>query len=86
MNFKTGLNIKSPSRVNILSRLAFHLMQTSFMLRTRFSIPGLLLLLLLLGKESLNDYVLVNLKLDQALFKGKADLYVGVDNLFDVDL
>jgi vitamin B12 transporter len=36
-------------------------------------------------KKSLNDYVLVNIKLDQTLFKGKADLYVGVDNLFDVD-
>jgi outer membrane cobalamin receptor len=38
-----------------------------------------------LMKKSLNDYVLVNLKLDQALFKGKANLYIGVDNLFDVD-
>lgn len=36
-------------------------------------------------KKSLNDYALVNIKLDQTLFKGKADLYVGVDNLFDVD-
>jgi outer membrane cobalamin receptor len=38
-----------------------------------------------LSKRSLNDYVLFNFKLDQALLKGKADLYVGVDNLFDVD-
>jgi outer membrane cobalamin receptor len=38
-----------------------------------------------LQKRSLNDFVLVNLKFDQMLFKGKADLYVGVDNLFDVD-
>jgi outer membrane receptor protein involved in Fe transport len=38
-----------------------------------------------LQKKSLNDYVLVNLKLDQALLKGKANLYIGVDNLFDVD-
>ncbi len=38
-----------------------------------------------LEKRSLNDYVLVNLKLDQALLKGKANLYIGVDNLFDVD-
>ena len=38
-----------------------------------------------LEKKSLNDYVLVNLKFDQMLFKGKADLYLGVDNLFDVD-
>jgi outer membrane cobalamin receptor len=29
--------------------------------------------------------VLVNLKVDQMLLKGKADLYLGVDNLFDVD-
>ena len=38
-----------------------------------------------LEKRSLNDYVLVNLKVDQMLFKGKADFYLGVDNLFDVD-
>ena len=38
-----------------------------------------------LSKRLLNDYLLVNLKVDQMLFKGKADLYVGVDNLFDVD-
>jgi len=38
-----------------------------------------------LQKASLNDYALVNLKLDQELLKGKADLYLGVDNLFDVD-
>jgi outer membrane cobalamin receptor len=38
-----------------------------------------------LEKRSLNDFVLVNLKVDQMLLKGKADLYLGVDNLFDVD-
>ena len=36
-------------------------------------------------KKSLNDYALVNLKLDQALLKNRVNLYVGVDNLFDVD-
>jgi len=36
-------------------------------------------------KKTLNDYSLVNLKLDQALLKNKVNLYVGVDNLFDVD-
>jgi vitamin B12 transporter len=36
-------------------------------------------------KRSLNDYFLVNLRLDQALLKNKVNLYVGVDNLFDTD-
>ncbi len=36
-------------------------------------------------KKSLNDYALVNLKLDQALLKNRVNLYVGVDNLFDQD-
>jgi outer membrane cobalamin receptor len=33
----------------------------------------------------LNDYALVGLKFDQVLLKNRIDLYIGVDNLFDVD-
>jgi len=36
-------------------------------------------------KRELDDYTLVNLKLDQALLKNRLKLYVGVDNLFDED-
>ena len=38
-----------------------------------------------LQRKELNDYALVGLKLDQALLKNRLNLYVGVDNLFDVD-
>ncbi|MBI1921996.1 MAG: TonB-dependent receptor [Geobacter sp.] len=34
-------------------------------------------------KARLNDYVLVNLKLNQKLMDGKLNLYIGADNLFD---
>lgn len=34
-------------------------------------------------KAKLNDYTLVNLKLNQQVWGGKANLYVGADNLFD---
>jgi outer membrane cobalamin receptor len=34
-------------------------------------------------KASLEDYTIVNLKLEQRLFDGKMYLYVGADNLFD---
>jgi outer membrane cobalamin receptor len=34
-------------------------------------------------KARLNDYTVVNLKLSQRLMRGKATLYVGVDNLLD---
>jgi len=33
----------------------------------------------------LNDYTVVNLKLDQELLKGRLRLYLGADNLFDED-
>ncbi|MEW6571583.1 MAG: TonB-dependent receptor [Nitrospirota bacterium] len=36
-------------------------------------------------KKKLNDYTLVNLKLDQALLKGRLNLYLGADNVFDED-
>jgi outer membrane cobalamin receptor len=36
-------------------------------------------------KKKLDDYTLVNLKLDQMLLKNRLNLYVGVDNLFDVN-
>jgi outer membrane receptor protein involved in Fe transport len=38
-----------------------------------------------LSKKKLNDFTLVNVKVDQNLLKGKLLLYLGVDNLFDVD-
>ncbi len=38
-----------------------------------------------LERKELNDYTLVGLKLDQALLKNRLNLYLGVDNLFDVD-
>jgi vitamin B12 transporter len=38
-----------------------------------------------LEKKSLNDYALVNIKLDQAFFEGRMNLYLGADNLFDKD-
>ncbi len=38
-----------------------------------------------LRKKSLNDYFLVNLKLDQALLKGRLNFYLGADNVFDED-
>ncbi|GFO69041.1 TonB-dependent receptor [Geomonas limicola] len=34
-------------------------------------------------KAKLNDYTLVNLKLNQQVWGGRANLYVGADNLFD---
>ncbi len=36
-------------------------------------------------KEKLNDYILINLKMDKVLLKGLLRFYVGVDNLFDAD-
>jgi outer membrane receptor protein involved in Fe transport len=33
----------------------------------------------------LNDYTVVNLKLDKKLINDKLNLYLGVDNLFDED-
>lgn len=36
-------------------------------------------------RAKLNDYALVNVKLSQRLWDGKATLYVGADNLFDVN-
>jgi len=36
-------------------------------------------------KKKLDDYTLVNLKLDQLLLKKRLNLYFGVDNLFDAD-
>jgi len=36
-------------------------------------------------KRELNDYALMNIKLDQALLKDRLHLYLGVDNLFDKD-
>jgi vitamin B12 transporter len=38
-----------------------------------------------LEKKQLNDYTLVNLKLDQAFLKGRLNFYLGADNLFDED-
>ena len=38
-----------------------------------------------LKKENLDDYTLVNLKLDQALLKGRLNFYIGADNIFDED-
>jgi vitamin B12 transporter len=38
-----------------------------------------------LQKKSLNDYALVNLKIDQSLLKGRLSLYLGADNVFDED-
>jgi vitamin B12 transporter len=38
-----------------------------------------------LERKGLNDYTLVGLKIDQALLKNRLNLYIGVDNLFDVD-
>ena len=38
-----------------------------------------------LQKRKLNDYTLVNLKLDQAFLKKRLHIYVGADNLFDRD-
>jgi len=38
-----------------------------------------------LEKKSLNDYTLVNLKFDQELFNNLLRVYVGADNVFDVD-
>lgn len=39
----------------------------------------------LLLKRELNDYTLMNIKLDQALLNDRLHLYLGVDNLFDED-
>jgi vitamin B12 transporter len=36
-------------------------------------------------KRELNDYTLMNIKLDQALLNDRLHLYLGVDNLFDKD-
>ena len=36
-------------------------------------------------KKSLDDYTLVGVKLDQALLKGRLNLYLGADNIFDED-
>jgi vitamin B12 transporter len=36
-------------------------------------------------KRNLDDYTLVNLKLDQAFLNGKLDVYLGADNIFDED-
>ncbi|MBE0426151.1 MAG: TonB-dependent receptor [Nitrospirae bacterium] len=38
-----------------------------------------------LEKKKLNDYTLFNLKLNQALLKGRVNLYLGADNIFDED-
>ena len=38
-----------------------------------------------LEREKLNEYTLVNLKINQALLKGRLNLYLGADNVFDVD-
>jgi outer membrane cobalamin receptor len=38
-----------------------------------------------LQKRKLNDYTVVNCKLDQAILKKRLHLYLGVDNLFDRD-
>jgi len=38
-----------------------------------------------LVKKGLNDYTLVNLKLDQELIADRFNIYLGVDNLFDED-
>jgi outer membrane cobalamin receptor len=36
-------------------------------------------------KRNLDDYTLVNLKLDQAFLNGKLGVYLGADNIFDED-
>jgi outer membrane cobalamin receptor len=36
-------------------------------------------------KRNLDDYTLVNLKLDQAFLNGKLDVYLAADNIFDED-
>lgn len=36
-------------------------------------------------KKNLDDYTLVNVKLDQALLKGRLNFYLGADNVFDED-
>lgn len=36
-------------------------------------------------KKELNDYALVSVKIDKALFNDRLDLYVGADNLLDKD-
>ena len=36
-------------------------------------------------KRELNDYTVVNLKLDKTLMNDKLDLYLGADNLLDED-
>lgn len=38
-----------------------------------------------LQKKKMNDYTLVNIKLDQALIHDRLHLYLGADNLFDAD-
>jgi vitamin B12 transporter len=38
-----------------------------------------------LEKKSLNDYAVVNVKLDQAFLKGRLNLYLGADNILDKD-
>jgi outer membrane cobalamin receptor len=38
-----------------------------------------------LQKRKLNDYTLVNFKLEQAIVKNRLHVYLGVDNLFDGD-
>jgi outer membrane receptor protein involved in Fe transport len=38
-----------------------------------------------LQKRKLNDYTLVDLRLDQAFLKKRFHIYLGVDNLFDRD-
>jgi len=38
-----------------------------------------------LEKKSLNDYAVVNIKLDQVFLKGRLNLYLGADNILDKD-
>jgi outer membrane receptor protein involved in Fe transport len=38
-----------------------------------------------LEKKNLDDYTLVNLKIDQDLLKGRLNFYLGADNIFDED-
>jgi vitamin B12 transporter len=38
-----------------------------------------------LEEKNLDDYTLVNLKIDQDLLKGRLNFYLGVDNVFDED-
>jgi outer membrane cobalamin receptor len=38
-----------------------------------------------LQKQKLNNYTLVDLKLNQAFLKKRLHIYLGVDNLFDQD-